>query len=396
MKVFFRKSLIAVFSVSFVSFSFLKAEEDVVELGAGVGNFLAKIESGKSIHVAFLGGSITQNNKGHSAMVPEQLKAKFPDTEFTFTNAGLSSTCSMSGAFRLKRDVLSKGPIDLLVVEFAVNDDQDAGHDRDTAIRGLEGIVRQFYTANPSGDIISVQYVNPPILEKITNGEKPVSVTAHKDVARHYQIPTVDIGMALANDIAVGLLTWKEDYGGTHPNQKGYAFASDWIMRVIEDSKPNEAVADKAVPSALNENSFAAVAEVDPQQMAWLGGWQFAPVSKELLPVGGIRDDYKKFQALRSDSPGDMFYYTFSGKSLGAFILAGPDSGTLEISVDGGEWNEVTLFHHYSKSLNYPRSVMLADGLTSGYHQVAVKVGKKTPEGSKGNSATILQFQISQ
>lgn len=56
------------------------------------------------------------------------LEKTFPETEFTFTNAGISSTCSTTGAFRLKEEVLGKGPVDLFFVEFAVNDNSDAGH----------------------------------------------------------------------------------------------------------------------------------------------------------------------------------------------------------------------------------------------------------------------------
>ena len=49
-------------------------------------------------------------------MVCEMLGQRFPDTKFTFTNAGISSTCSDTGAFRMQRDVLSKGPLDMLFV----------------------------------------------------------------------------------------------------------------------------------------------------------------------------------------------------------------------------------------------------------------------------------------
>ena len=47
---------------------------------------------------------------------------------------GIASTCSVTGAHRLTRDVLSKGDVDLFFIEFAVNDDQDAGHDITHAI----------------------------------------------------------------------------------------------------------------------------------------------------------------------------------------------------------------------------------------------------------------------
>ena len=92
-------------------------------------------------HVAFIGGSITEMN-GYRPLVCELLQRRFPKSEFLFTNAGIASTCSTTGAFRLQRDVLNKGRVDLLFVEFAVNDQEDAQHTRRECIRGLEGIVR--------------------------------------------------------------------------------------------------------------------------------------------------------------------------------------------------------------------------------------------------------------
>ncbi|MDG1854188.1 MAG: hypothetical protein P8I97_08515, partial [Verrucomicrobiales bacterium] len=99
--------------------------------------FLGKKEG----RVAFIGGSITQMN-GYRPMVADWLKARFSQTKFEFINAGISSTCSTTGAFRLKEHVLDKGRIDLFFIEFAVNDDQDAGHEKRECVRGMEGIIR--------------------------------------------------------------------------------------------------------------------------------------------------------------------------------------------------------------------------------------------------------------
>ena len=90
-------------------------------------NSLYQFREKKTGHVAFIGGSITQMN-GYRPMVASLLQKRFPETTFTFTPAGISSTCSTTGAFRLATDVLAKGPVDLFFIEFAVNDDQDAGH----------------------------------------------------------------------------------------------------------------------------------------------------------------------------------------------------------------------------------------------------------------------------
>lgn len=370
----------------------LSSAAEPIEIGKreGVPNFIARLEKERKAHVAFLGGSITQNTKGHTAMIPEWLEKTYPEVDFTFTNAGLSSTCSVTGAFRLDRDVLSKGQIDLLVVEFAVNDDQDAAHDRTTAIRGLEGIIRQYFEANPTGDVISVQFVNPEILAGKQAGEEAVSVAAHKDVARHYGVASVDVGEALANEIEAGKKTWDEDYGGTHPNQEGYRFASDLIIEVVDETVSGETPQIVTMPEPLDPKSYVGATMIDVQDINWLGGWKYGAVSEELLPQGQIRADYKGLPVLRSDEEGNYLYFTFSGSMLGAFVLAGPDSGSLEVSIDAGEWKSVELYHQHSGKLNYPRSVILADDLSNSYHQAAIRTAK----GEGGATATILYFEV--
>lgn len=325
-------------------------------------------------------------------MVADWLKQNWSDVDFTFTNAGLSSTCSVTGAFRVDRDVLSQGQVDLLVLEFAVNDDQDAMYDRETAIRGLEGIVRQYFEANPTGDIISVQFVNPEILAKKQAGEEAISVAAHKKVARHYDLPIVDVGQALANEIEAGKMTWDENYGGTHPNDEGYAFATGLITKIIDDTISGETLQTIGMPKPIDEYSYAGARIVDPQKLNWLGGWQFEQVSKELLPVGQIRSDYTEYKALRSESAGDYLYYTFTGSALTAFVLAGPDAGKLEVSIDSGDWKTVDLYHKHSKGLNYPRTVVLADGLEGSFHQAAIRVAEEKNPESNGSTATVLYF----
>ncbi len=373
------------------------AAPPVIEMGSrGVSNFIARLEKEEKAHVAFLGGSITQNQSGHTKMVPDWLKEQWPKVEFTFTNAGLSSTCSTTGAFRLDRDLLSKGQIDLLIVEFAVNDDQDAKHGRQAAIRGLEGIIRQYFEANPFGAVISVHFVNPAILAKVQVGEEAVSIAAHKEVTRAYGVPSVDISIALSRAIAAGKMTWEDDYKDTHPNQAGYRFASGWITNVIADSVAGDAPQHVTLPEPLDPFSYSGATMVDPQVLSWLGGWKFEPVSKELLPMGSIREDYKAFKALRSDGAGDYLYHTFYGSMLGAFVLAGPDAGMLEVSIDGGEWKKVDLYHQHSKALNYPRSVVLADGLAKSYHNAAIRVAEERNPESKGNTATILYFEVNE
>jgi lysophospholipase L1-like esterase len=126
-------------------------------------NSRLQFEGQKVGHVAFLGGSITEMN-GYRPLVCDFLRRRFPQTLFTFTNAGIASTCSTTGAFRLASDVLAQGSVDLLFIEFAVNDDQDAHHTRRECIRGMEGIVRHVLAHNPNADIVGTYWLamEPP------------------------------------------------------------------------------------------------------------------------------------------------------------------------------------------------------------------------------------------
>ena len=89
-----------------------------------------------------------------------------------------------------------------------------------------------------------------------------------------------------------------------------------------------------------------------------------------------------------------MLYLNFIGRSVGAFVLAGPDAGIIEVSVDGGPWQEQSLFHKHSGGLNYPRSVTFASDLPSGQHQLVLRLSGKKPEKSKGTAAAILYFEV--
>jgi acetyl esterase/lipase len=174
--------------------------------------------------VVFIGGSITKMN-GYRVKVENTLRERFPDTEFQFHNAGISSTCSTTGAFRLTRDVLSVNP-DLLFVEFAVNDDQDAAHAARDCRRGMEGILRQAREHNPRMDVVVTHFVNPSMLESLQRDETPISSGEHEAVAKHYGVSTIDLAREVAERISAGKLSW-EEYGGTHPKDPGNQLAAD-------------------------------------------------------------------------------------------------------------------------------------------------------------------------
>ena len=191
-----------------------------------------KFQEQKTGHVAFLGGSITEM-EGYRPMVCELLKQRFPQTDFKFTAAGISSTCSTTGAFRLEADVLSQGPVDLLFVEFAVNDDQDAHHTRQECLRGMEGILRHLRLHNPRADVVMTFLLNENSMKSYNSGAVPLPVAAHTEVAEHYQVSTINLARTVTSRIAAGEFDWKK-FGGVHPAPFGNRIAADMISELFE------------------------------------------------------------------------------------------------------------------------------------------------------------------
>ena len=99
-----------------------KPAREYYTMRGGLDNCHLRFEREKVGRVAFLGGSITEVGAWRE-LVCQELRRRFPNTRFDFINAGISSMGSTPGAFRLSRDVLRKGPVDLLFEEAAVNDE---------------------------------------------------------------------------------------------------------------------------------------------------------------------------------------------------------------------------------------------------------------------------------
>ena len=368
------------------------AREGNICLRGSLANARLRFERAKKGHVAFIGGSITEM-EGYRPMVCEILKRRFPNTEFVFTAAGISSTCSTTGAFRLQHDVLSKGPVDLLFIEFAVNDDQDAHHTRRECIRGMEGILRQARRHNAKMDIVMTYFVNPDMMDAYRAGQVPLSIASHEEVARHYGISTIHLAKEVTERIAAGELTW-EKFGGVHPAPLGNAICAGMIDELMSrewsvSPEASVAMVDYPMPQPLDPLCYANGRFVDPKAAVVKHGWRLeVPAWKDLK--GSKRSRFMQIPMLCADQPGAELILTFTGTAVGVYIVAGPDAGVAEARVDDGDPTEVNLLHAFSKGLHYPRTVMLGTDLPPGAHTLLLRMSPKTQ--GAGHAMRIMQF----
>jgi methenyltetrahydromethanopterin cyclohydrolase len=128
---------------------------------------------------------------------------------------------------------------------------------------------------------------------------------------------------------------------------------------------------------------------VDLAEATLKAGWQIKTPDWKALP-GGKRSRFTSIPMLTADKAGAEMILEFTGTAVGVYVVAGPDAGILEARVDDGEFQPVNLYHHYSKGLHYPRTVMFAADLPAGNHVLTVRVSAETR--SSGHAARIMKF----
>ena len=359
-------------------------------------NSRIQFEQKKRGHVAFLGGSITEMN-GYRPIVCEMLKTRFPETEFTFTNAGISSTCSDTGAFRMQRDVLSKGPLDMLFVEYTVNDDQDGDQGYHDALRGMEGVIAQARKHNPNVDIVMTMFVNENILSQAKQGRMAASVAAHSKVAEHYDVSVNNLAQELADQITAGKTDWKT-YGGVHPKKHGNTMCATMIANALlkEWAKPLPANAEpRAYPvkEAIDEKSYIRGRFLPFEDATTDANWKVGVPIWKGENRGAVRARFMKSPMIYSSTAGAKLTIDFAGTAIGAYMLAGPDAGILRCTIDGKQTNEIDTLCKFS-GFNYPVTIMFFNELETGDHTLELEILENRPGRMKqgGTALRVIGF----
>ena len=252
----------------------------------GLDNCRYRFEHAKTGRVAFLGGSITEGGLWRE-LVCKDLQKRFPQTKFDFINAGISSTGSTPGAFRLLRDVFSRGPVDLLFEEAAVNDDTNGFSDQ-AQIRGMEGIVRHARLLQPEIDIVMLHFVDPGKMVLINQGKTPAVIANHEKVAALYQVASIDLAREVTERIRAGEFTWEKDFRDLHPAPFGHALYARSVGRLLDAAWQKPLAADAKVDAASAAAGTARSQKLFPRPA---GRYQRCEARERLENRGGMETE---------------------------------------------------------------------------------------------------------
>lgn len=359
-------------------------------------NSKIKFERDKKGRVAFLGGSITEM-EGWRDMVCRELQRRFPDTEFDFINAGISSTGTTPAAFRFERDVLKNGPVDLLFEEAAVNDETNNFSDIEQ-IRGMEGVVRHALLSNPDMDIIMLHFIWDEMLQPLEQGKMPQVILNHEKVAGYYQIPSVNLALEVSQRMQAGEFDW-EKFGGTHPAPFGHTIYATTISCLFDEmwdnsaNQQDEIIPHKIPATPLDTFSYFRGGLVNVKEAALGKGWKYEANWQPKIKAG-TRKGFVDVPAIEALEAGAELSFPFKGKAVGIFHVAGPDAGIIEYSIDGKSFRKKDLFTEWSEGLYIPWVTMLETELNEGDHELVIRMAKEHHSSSKGNACQIFYFTV--
>lgn len=368
--------------------------ENYIQRNGQLSNTLYRIKKEKVANVVFYGGSIT-HNPGWRELVMHYLEEQFPETKFNFLNAGIPSLGSLPHAFRIHHDLLTKGRADLVFLETAVND-RGNGTVASTQRRALEGIIRQLSKDNPYTEVVLMAFVDPEKIKDYQTGKVPAEVQLHEDIAKQFKFPFINLAKEVNDRIKANEFTWEGDFKNLHPSvfgQQVYFSTIKQLLSVEFEQQVPLQLRPESLPVQTDPLVYTAGSYLDIQQAGKLKGFALE-ANWRPTDSARARAGFVNIPVLSGSNPGDSFSLNFQGKAIGLAVLAGPDAGSIQYSIDGKNYPEIDLYTPWSKKLHLPWYLLLDDALSAGKHDLRLQVSEQHNSSSKGTSCRIAYFLV--
>ncbi|MBQ7821573.1 MAG: Ig-like domain-containing protein [Clostridia bacterium] len=361
-------------------------------------NLVYRLNTDKELNVVYLGGSVTvgagasnANLTSWRALTGKWLQDFFPDAKVSLYNSAIGGSGSMHGAFRTDVDVLAHDP-DLVFVEFAVNDNYSSHYTDGTVQLYYESILRQIREKSPNTEIIAVYTADQTHLNNTSMHEVAV---LQDEVAAHYGVSSIDVGLALCNHIVATDAEWSDYIADfVHPKDAGYAIYANAIEQYLFE----ELLKAGYDPTSLTKHSV-------PETYVDERGASFKPkyvtVSEDIFDdlTGWTYNSGKVPQYPNVDCAGyisptsdtNSFTYTFEGTGLSMFMEFYGGKYYLKWSIDGGE--PTTL---YITDTNHAFNKMCKTGtLENGKHTITFSYMGADGTGGTNDGVMVTRMLVS-
>jgi len=323
-------------------------ERSIVSMGnySRVKNVIERAKHGEHVTIAFIGGSITQGAgavPGHLMAYACQTWEKFKSAygkNVRLIKAGVGGTPSEYGMIRFERDVLRNGTVrpDLIVIEFAVNDEGDE-------TKGLcyESLIRKCLALSNDTAVV---LLNAVFANDWNLDERLIPV------GERYELPIVSVRKGVVPQFYLkpdtGRVLTKSQffYDVFHPTNIGHTIMADclmYMMELIDQAKPVKDI-DWRTKEPVFGTTFENVQLIDKiwknEKLHFLDSGSFTQTDTDLHVVA-LDDCTDMIPQLPNNwqhvSGSEPFRVKIHAK---AFLIitkdtASEDAGKADVSVDG-------------------------------------------------------------
>lgn len=345
-----------------------------------IGLFFEKLRTGKTVSVAYLGGSASQgvgasdaNKTSYRALVNTWLRNRFPKSKINELNAAVAGTGAIYGALRARREVVEYKP-DLVFLEFATSDE---GETEDAVKKSIEGIIRQLLAVSQPPEIV---------LLYTTNANRKAAINWHEEVAHFYHLPALNLQDLVWKQLEASNSTFATlSKDGANPNDEGHKLYANHIIEYLtaqEKLTPSPLIRVLPMPLLSDEMTYGelkAFAEITHG-----GGWKLESTTDKMLPAS----------LLVADKANTEITAVFEGTVVGLTFRMGPDAGLFECLIDGKPAPEpLRLIDAYDKDAHIATRI-LAGGLSYGEHKLTIRVKGEKNAKSTGAHVRLGAFLI--
>ena len=349
----------------------------------GIRRLFGKLAAGEPVTIAcFAGGNHAQG--GWFKAFVEGLRARHPEADITDILAGIHGGARGSGfsVYRFEHEVLRHRP-DLVFIDFGADDAEGRVEGVGAAI---EGVVRQAWAADPATDLVFVYAFRLGYEEAYTEGLCPAGVAAHERIARHYGIPSINMGYRMAQMVEHGELVPKgsaEEADGKPVFSSDGVYtspaANDLYARIIADG-----MAELSAAGASDASEARAAAMAKPFHARHLQRARQMAITPEMLTGAWEREEPgalgQHFEAIWvAREPGAKVTFRFRGTAASILDLMGPDTGQAKVTVDGEDVGVRSQVDRWCYSLRIS-ALRLTSGLEDAEHTVTVELLPQPPD----------------
>jgi len=280
----------------------------------GLGSAWSSLTNASSV-IGYLGASTLAQKDGYRPGLQAWL-CKASANEHRAVNAGLGANGSICSVFVMDRLVLAHSPvlcfIDLSVIDVVCTPLPEVGP-------AMEGIVRKLLSRGTQICFLHMYRGDRHLLEM------DEVIRIHEMVAEHYQIPSLNIGMMVEQQILNGSLTHDSlfrDVVHTHP--AGAAMLTDYLATALPSIFKAGSGSTTHPVERLFRRSYESTKIVECSEAMFLQGKSSG---------NGI---FRLFYTYKTIAEGNPVAFTASdGEVVGIIAIVGKESGVISVVSNG-------------------------------------------------------------